>query len=613
MPEDERSVKYRREVDGLRALALIPVILFHAGFQVFRGGFVGVDIFFVISGYLITSIILEDLQRHQFSIVKFYERRARRILPALFTVMAASSIFAYLWMLPDELKNFGESVVATTLFSNNLLLAFTSSYWSLASEFKPLLHTWSLGVEEQFYLLFPLLLIFCWAFLRKRIGLAFAVLAALSFVLACWGAYDSPDTSFYILPARAWELLAGAATGHYLCQREPLHAGNWKTHVLSLAGLLLLVVSVFVVPKDESTSQIFTVFPVIGTVLVILAASGENAVGRFLGSRVMVGVGLISYSCYLWHQPLLAFARVYSRNAPGALLRLLLVATAFVLSYFSWKFIEQPCRDHRKVPRNALFGTALAISLLFVVFGLFLNRSYGAISRIYDPRQIPISALDKRIYNERVMGDKLDHFSDSPKLKVLVLGDSRGRDYVNMTTETFDMHNIEIIYRDDFEDCIVPFESPVARDLYSAAQVIVIATWDPDSPCVKSNLAFASQTAKHLFFIGPKEFGSNLNWVIRLKHQELPDQYNQFLPETMELDRKMAATIPAENYISLLAPVIRGNTIPITDENGLLISTDRMHVTKFGAIYFGSKVLMHSRYGDILSRASQAAPAKQAL
>ena len=166
---------YRREIDGLRALAVVPVILFHGGFSVFRGGFVGVDVFFVISGYLITSIILVDLKVGNFSLAHFYERRARRILPALFFVMAATTPFAYEWMMPDEFKNFGQSLLATATFSNNILLALTSDYWSLASEFKPLLHTWSLGVEEQYYIVFPVLMILGWKYFRSGIVLVLGV------------------------------------------------------------------------------------------------------------------------------------------------------------------------------------------------------------------------------------------------------------------------------------------------------------------------------------------------------------------------------------------------------------------------------------------------------
>ena len=180
-------MRYRREIDGLRAIAVLPVILFHAGFSTFSGGFVGVDIFFVISGYLITSIILSDLEADKFSLARFYERRARRILPALFLVMAATIPFAYAWMAPDEFKNFGQSLVATTLFSNNILLTITSDYWSLASDFKPLLHTWSLGVEEQYYMMFPLLMILCWRSFRRCIGIVISAMLVASLIAAAWG------------------------------------------------------------------------------------------------------------------------------------------------------------------------------------------------------------------------------------------------------------------------------------------------------------------------------------------------------------------------------------------------------------------------------------------
>lgn len=171
---------YRREIDGLRAIAVVPVILFHAGFETFSGGFVGVDVFFVISGYLITTIIFSELQQGNFSIVNFYERRARRIMPALFIVMGASLVTAYFTLMPDEFKNFGQSLVATSLFLNNILLAMTSGYWDLASEFKPLLHTWSLGVEEQYYFLFPITLLLAWKF-NWRIPMFFCPLMPWEF------------------------------------------------------------------------------------------------------------------------------------------------------------------------------------------------------------------------------------------------------------------------------------------------------------------------------------------------------------------------------------------------------------------------------------------------
>lgn len=597
-------MKYRREIDGLRALAVLPVILYHAGFSLFRSGFVGVDIFFVISGYLITSIILDDLEQNRFSIVRFYERRARRILPALFLVIAISSIPASQWMLPDELKNFGESVVATVLFSNNILLAATTGYWQMTSEFKPLLHTWSLGVEEQYYIFFPLLLIFCWAFLRKRIATIFGALAALSFMAACWGAYHFQKTSYYILPTRAWEILAGALAAYYLVHHRKLRIDKWMLHALSGAGLLLVILGIFLPATDLAKSQIYTVIPVFGAVLIILFASEETIPAKILGNKAMVGIGLMSYSCYLWHQPLFAFARIYCRNQPSQWIFSLLSLLTLAISYLSWRFVERPFRDRKKTSRKVVFSFALAGSIILISFGIYLNSSYGMLSRLYDLRRAPISVMDKRAYNSRVFKFKKDQFTDPQKLGILVIGNSFGRDFVNMTTETFDVHRDEIVYRDDLSQCIFPFKSPAEEALYGNAKVIVFAGWDPRTNCIQDNIEFSRKHNKEIFYIGSKQFGYNLNWLIRLKRNQLPNQCNQLLPKMADEENRMAAMVPSANYISLLAPTVRDNCIPITDENGFLISTDRDHITKFGAIFFGRNVLMHSRYGDILARAN---------
>ncbi len=266
-------MNYRREIDGLRALAVIPVMLFHAGFKAFSGGFIGVDVFFVISGYLITSIILHDQQRDKLSLLRFYERRARRILPALFLVMAVTCIFAYAWMLPDELKNFGQSILATTLFSNNILLAITTNYWSLASEFKPLLHTWSLGAEEQYYVIFPLLMILGWKYFRKRMAVVFGLAALLSFAAANWGLFSKPEFTFYLLPTRAWEILIGALAAFYLIEKNRANIKYIWSELLGGIGLCLIVASVFLINSGDTSSGIFHLTaPTLGTALIILYA-----------------------------------------------------------------------------------------------------------------------------------------------------------------------------------------------------------------------------------------------------------------------------------------------------------------------------------------------------
>lgn len=196
-------MKYRPEIDGLRALAVVPVILFHAGFELFSGGFVGVDVFFVISGYLITTIFIEEIDNQRFSIVNFYERRARRILPALFFVMLLCIPFAWLWMLPFQLKGFADSLIAVCLFASNILFWSESGYFDAATEEKPLLHTWSLAVEEQYYVLFPLFLLLAWRFGKNRVFWMIVAMAAVSLLLSEWGWRHKPVANFYLAPTRA--------------------------------------------------------------------------------------------------------------------------------------------------------------------------------------------------------------------------------------------------------------------------------------------------------------------------------------------------------------------------------------------------------------------------
>jgi peptidoglycan/LPS O-acetylase OafA/YrhL len=212
-------LSYRREIDGLRTVAVLPVILFHAGVSVFPGGFVGVDIFFVISGYLITTIILREIEEGQFSIIDFYERRARRILPALFLVMLCCLPFAWFKMLPFQLEAFGKSLIAVVLFISNILFWREDNYFRAASEEKPLLHTWSLAVEEQYYIFFPIFLVLLWRFGPRAVAPTIFAAVVFSLAAAEWGARNMPSASFYLIPTRAWELLVGSLTACWMIRR----------------------------------------------------------------------------------------------------------------------------------------------------------------------------------------------------------------------------------------------------------------------------------------------------------------------------------------------------------------------------------------------------------
>jgi len=301
-------MQYRPEIDGLRALAVIPVVLFHAGIAGFSGGFVGVDIFFVISGYLITSIILNEQQKDSFTLAGFYERRARRILPALMLVVLLSAVAAWYLLLPAELVDFGESLASVGVFASNILFWTQSDYFATTSEFIPLLHTWSLAVEEQFYLIFPVFMIFTLAWTKTKRLSVLTLVAILSLIFCEWAWRNAPEANFFLAPSRVWELMAGVLCAFYLQQaRDPKLLIR---QLASVAGLLMLVYSIAFLDKSIPFPSLFALIPVVGTVLIILFTDKNTLVGKILSLPFIVGVGLISYSAYLWHQPLFVFARL---------------------------------------------------------------------------------------------------------------------------------------------------------------------------------------------------------------------------------------------------------------------------------------------------------------
>lgn len=355
-------MKYRSEVDGLRAVAVVPVILFHGGIGLFSGGFVGVDVFFVISGYLITTIIIDDMERGRFSLAHFYERRARRILPALLFVAFACVPFAWAWLMPSDLKDFAQSLVAAATFSSNILFWRESGYFAAEAELKPLLHTWSLAVEEQFYILFPLLLMLVWRFGRRLLLAILALGFVVSLAAAHWGSTNMPTATFFLLPTRGWELLIGAFAAFWL-QHRPMPFGPGTQNVLSLAGLGMIVYSIFFFDSATPFPSLYALVPTVGAVLIILCAAPHTIAARLLSLRAMVGIGLVSYSAYLWHQPIFVFARhrfYYDTHEIPLLVALVLSAAALPLAYLTWRFIETPCRDRRFGTRSQVFAASVA-------------------------------------------------------------------------------------------------------------------------------------------------------------------------------------------------------------------------------------------------------------
>jgi peptidoglycan/LPS O-acetylase OafA/YrhL len=382
-------MQYRKEVDGLRAVAVVPVILFHAGMPGVGGGFVGVDVFFVISGYLISTLLLDEADRGKLSILQFYERRARRILPALFLVMAVTILAACVLMTAGQLKELGYGVMGVALFCSNIVFWKRSSYFRAESAQNPLLHTWSLGIEEQYYVLFPLAVLFFWPRFRRLFVWAVIVTLAVSLGLAQWGSAAAPGAAFYLLPTRAWELLAGVAVT--LIRRKGEVASRGTGDILAVLGLAMILFAVFAYRDTTPFPGIFAVPPVAGAALIIAFARPDNLVGRLLSMKPFVWIGLVSYSAYLWHQPLFAFARIWGVSESNLAVFLLLGAISVVLAYFTWKHVENPFRDRHRMSRAQIFAFAGAGSILVLGLGGLSYATNGGEFR-YDAQQKAILA-----------------------------------------------------------------------------------------------------------------------------------------------------------------------------------------------------------------------------
>lgn len=392
-------MKYRSEIDGLRALAVLPVILFHAGFEWFSGGFVGVDVFFVISGYLITTIIISEMAEGKFSIVNFYERRARRILPALFFVMATCLPFAWLWLTPNDLKDFGQSLVAVSTFSSNILFWWESGYFDTAAELKPLLHTWSLAVEEQYYILFPIFLMLTWNLGIKRILILLLIVFFISLGVAIWGTQYATHPkiisgAFFLLPTRGWELLIGVFAAFHLKYNTHIKS-HTVNQLLSLIGFGMIVYSIVAFDKTTPFPSLYALIPTIGTGLLILCAVPKTFVHKLLSLKFIVGIGLISYSAYLWHQPLLAFARHRFIGEVSELILISLCCASLVMAWLSWRFIEGPFRNRKSFDRKVIFRLSAISILLFSTIGIAVHFTNG-LERL---KILSYSTEEQRIYS----------------------------------------------------------------------------------------------------------------------------------------------------------------------------------------------------------------------
>ena len=630
---------YRPEIDGLRALALLPVIFFHAGFDWFRGGFVGVDVFFVISGYLITSIIMAAQMAGTFSLIDFYERRARRILPALLVVMLACWPFAWTWMFPYQMQNFSESLIAVSFFVSNLFFGSESGYFASGVELKPLLHTWSLAIEEQYYLFFPLLLLVCWRLGKKWIVGLLGIVACLSLAMAelkstsqiteeffLFAHYppDQPTDPFYLLWTRGWELLLGALLVISGLAEKGKAVPRVVSQTGSFFGIALLVYAVHVFDANTPMPSLYGLVPTLGAICIISFATPETIVGRILGHRWLVGVGLISYSAYLWHHPLFAFTRIRSINNPPAWEFGILIICSLGLAYVTWRFIEVPFRDKRKINRDTFWVLTLGVSVVIVGVGIMGSLNKGFASR-YGLADLDLLVSPQNL--ARYVTERHRNLSEpesshaSERKKVAIVGDSFSQDFINMVYEVgaFPDYEIRTLYirarcqiyygqedvfpfikEKDRESCRKANYGVRLKQITREVDVVVFAAawkyWAAERlPTTIRNLAISSD--KEVIVIGRKRFGKyRVRRYLSMNLAEKLQEKNKVRQFHLKINALMASIFSGQEFVDIHQIVCVTNSLecPVFTEEGKLISHDGGHLTKAGARFVGRKIFTES-------------------
>lgn len=420
-------IAHRRDIDGLRSIAILPVLAYHANSSWMPGGFVGVDIFFVISGFLITSIIYRDMMEGSFSIKNFYERRARRILPALFFMLAVVLMLGWVMLLPTFFSELATASLFSISFLSNVFFWNEIGYFSTAAEYWPLIHTWSLSVEEQFYLLFPLGLLVLTR-LQKPAALKVAIIGVVvaSFFFCLVGTYRYPSATFYLLPTRFWELGVGAMIALGVVKLpDSRTAREWSAGF----GALLIVLSLILYSEEVGFPGWWALLPVLGSALVI-SSGDQTRLAVVLSSAPLVLVGMVSYSLYLWHWPILAFARHLngSINLPFGWL-VMCILLSFGAAFFSWRYIEEPFRTKGKFSGSSALAVAIASAAVLVFCSSVVLKGKGLPSR-WSEGELNVAGSIRDFEQHKACWGRLpvEHScrlgAAGPKPTVLVWGDS---------------------------------------------------------------------------------------------------------------------------------------------------------------------------------------------
>ena len=644
----EKRLAYRPEIDGLRAIAVLSVLAFHAGLA--PGGFIGVDIFFVISGFLIMALALIDLERGEFSITQFYARRVRRLLPALIFVMVAVVLAGLAFFVPHELISLGHVIAATGLLASNAAMVLQGGYFAAASELNPLLHLWSLAVEAQYYLAFPFLTALFWRLGGKMaVAIAIASFSVVSFLLANWLPGRHDFLNFYLLPSRVWEFGAGAGLALAMATGFMSKASSLWAEAVTSCGLGLILLSVIFFDEATPSPSRATLVPVLGSILIIFGtATHRTFVGRLIQQKSLLLVGLASYSIYLWHQPLFAFARVISgtTDLPWSWVALLGVLSIGI-GLLSWRWVETFFQRGNLHPRGDLRRAFACLAAMVAVGSLLVvSRGFLYFYKPEDRSLVAQSNLERGRYVSGAMGKgALRNATAAYDKRVLLIGDSFAQDVYNMVRESDQLNGYDVRTYSVAAGCQIAFnprqalalaglspehvcpanyrslEANVRTALEDVPIVFLAASWaDWSIALLPQTLAsLGLRPDQEVYIFGPKYFGPNiardyLGWTLSDRVAErfaLPAKLQAQEAQLSAIAQSIPEqeTGPLVEYISLTNLYCSSPEAcrTFTPDAGL-ISYDTTHLTPEGAEYLGRALFARLSLSNVNVQEKQDTP-----
>lgn len=589
------GIKYRPEIDGLRTLAVFSVIIFHAGYL--PNGFLGVDIFFVISGYLITGIIWQDILDKKFSISNFYERRIRRIIPLMLVISFFAFILGLFYLLPDDFENLCQSIIATIFFSNNLLLYLTSGYWNIVNEFKALMHTWSLGVEEQFYFIYPLLLVLFSKISRKKLFAALIIILFASFSSNFF--YPDKNFHFFSVSSRFWQLslggLASIFTSTHLYQRMTSQI-NMVNTVGNFSFIIVLLILSSILPS--ALSGIWLNLTVTLSVVVLILFASKSFLLNFLYRKEIVFLGKLSFSIYLWHQLVFVYFRIHSLHDLSIYQYGFAILITVLLSAITYYLVESPFRNKAFISKTKLYILLIGFSSFLLGSSYWVYKKSGVIR---DYPELGVKSCENHVagenaeYNDRVYKMDVDfNEHDSIHSKVLVIGSSFGRDFVNMLLENKLNLDIQISYI-----YLQNFDSVKYADRLKQSDVIIYSTLS--SPTQQGYEVIKKQylnlkekyaiNGRKFFFTGTKSFGNNVNAFFNTSKPADRCKLRTEIEKIYSTINQQCIKDFGADFIDIMGVLSNNsNTIPVFTDDCKLISQDCEHLTKYGAEFVGRKL-----------------------